>query len=155
MSLRILLRNKEHDPFYSSLLLSTTLVTACASTDVGNPISTEIEFAGYQGAGPQPDALVLDNGLTVEEAFIKVRSFQLDRSEACDDVDNSFDGVVLVDLLEQTQSDAPFGWMKRVRFAACDSSSQPTLSRASPLNSPMLHFGSRARRVVGNPSRFS
>ena len=119
--------------FYSSLLLSTTLVTACASTDVGNPISTEIEFAGYQGAGPQPDALVLDNGLTVEEAFIKVRSFQLDRSEACDDVDNSFDGVVLVDLLEQTQSDAPF-WVDeagtfcrlRLKFTTDAVESQPT-----------------------------
>ena len=40
--------------FYSSLLLSTTLVTACASTDVGNPISTEIEFAGYQGLDHSP-----------------------------------------------------------------------------------------------------
>ena len=51
---------------------------------------------------------MLDNGLTIEEAYIKVRSFQLDRSDACDDVNNSFDGVVLVDLIEQTQSDAPF-----------------------------------------------
>ena len=94
--------------FLSSLLLSSLLTTACASTDVGNPISTEIEFAGYQGSGPQPDALVLDNGLTIQEAYIKVRSFQLDRSDACDDIENSFDGVVLVDLIEQTQSDAPF-----------------------------------------------
>ena len=86
-----------------------------------------------KGAGPQPDALVLDNGLTIDEAFIKVRSFQLDRSEACDDVDNSFDGVVLVDLLEQTQSDAPF-WVDeagtfcrlRLKFTTDAVESQPT-----------------------------
>ena len=119
--------------FYSSSLLAATLMTACASTDVGNPISTEIEFAGYQGSGPQPDALVLNNGLTIEEAFIKVRSFQLDRSEACNDVDNSFDGVVLVDLLEQTQSDAPF-WVDeagtfcrlRLKFTTDTVDTEPT-----------------------------
>ena len=92
----------------SSLLVLLTVTFGCASTDVGNPISTEIEFAGYQGTGPQAGALTLDSGIIIEEAFIKVRSFQLDRSEACDDVDNSYDGVVLVDLLRRTQSESPF-----------------------------------------------
>ena len=90
--------------------LKTGLVVAmigCASTDVGNPITTEITFAGYDGSGPQPTGLVLDTGVTIESAYLKVRSFKLDRSDECDAVDSNFDGVVLVDLIEQSLSDVP------------------------------------------------
>ena len=118
--------------FVSSLLLSIAIGTGCASTDVGNPISTEIEFAGYEGIGPQPDALVLNSGVTIEEAFIKVRSFQLDRSESCNDSGNSYDGVVLVNLIDRIQSESPF-WVDeagtfcrlRLRFTTDSVDGQP------------------------------
>ena len=86
-----------------SLLLCSALA-ACASTDVGNPITAEIQFAGYETDAPQADALVLDSGLTINSAVIKVRSFKLDRSANCDDMSTDFEGTVLVDLLSQTMS---------------------------------------------------
>ena len=83
------------------------LLCACASTDVGNPIDTEISFATYEGVASDFEALTLDNGITLEQAFVKVRGFQLDRSEACDDTSSSYDEPILVDLLTGIRSDVP------------------------------------------------
>lgn len=92
----------------ASLAIYTSLIVSCASTDVGNPIDTEISFAAYEGSAADPQALTLDNGVVLERALIKVRGFQLDRSENCDDANSSFDEVVRVDLVSGLRSDVPF-----------------------------------------------
>ena len=83
------------------------LLCACASTDVGNPIDTEISFATYEGVAADLEALSLDNGVSLERAYVKVRGFQLDRSEGCDDTAASYDEPILVDLLTGIRSDVP------------------------------------------------
>ena len=85
-------------------LLLCSALAACASTDVGNPITAEVQFAGYETDGPEAGALVLDSGITVESALIKVKSFKLDRSTSCDDGSTDFEDTILVDLLAQTMS---------------------------------------------------
>lgn len=84
--------------------LGFVLVSACVSTDVGNPIDTEIAFKAYEGSPEAPQALTLDNGVTLEKAYLKVKGFTLDRSEACDDRNASYNGAIVVDLLTGERS---------------------------------------------------
>ena len=86
-------------------LIVCSVLTACASTDVGNPITAEVQFAGYETDGPDDaGALVLDSGITIDSALIKVKAFKLDRSASCDDLSTDFEDAILVDLLSQTMS---------------------------------------------------
>ena len=88
------------------VFLGALALGCAASTDVGNPITAEVEFAGYKSQSPSGSALTLDNGLVVKKAYIKVRSFRLDESANCDDTASDFDGVILVDLLSQVSSNS-------------------------------------------------
>jgi len=84
--------------------LSLVLVSACVSTDVGNPIDTEIAFKAYEGSPEAPQALTLENGVTLEKAYLKVKGFTLDRSEGCDDTSPSYNGAIAIDLLTGDRS---------------------------------------------------
>ena len=102
--------------------------TGCLTTDVGNPVEAKVDFKGYE---EEPvNALTLDNGITIDRAFVSVAGLRFADADNCaTDQTVDFAPRVTIDLLSGTTSpEIPVIRREMHRFCAVHMSFAPVPS---------------------------